>query len=113
MSNRGVEVSIPKQWIDQQDVCFFFAHPDRQAHIRSPFGDEMKGEFWAIGDHDRNRRRVLLWWVPQDNPYYSTDRSFLKIPFLLFSDETVEDRDDVLLPILHAVMSTAKEGLPR
>ena len=113
MPKPGQEVSLPKSWIDKQDVGFFFDHPDRHAHIRAPFGDEMKGEFWSLGEHQRDRRRVLLWRVPQDNPYYRQDRSFLKIPFLLFSDETVEDRDDVLLPILHEMMNNAKEGFAR
>jgi hypothetical protein len=108
MGRPGVEVSLPKAWIDKQDVGFFFDHPDRQAHIRSPFGDEMKGEFWQIGPHDKNRRRVLLWRVPQDNPYYRQDRSFLKVPMLAFSDETIEDRDDILLPILHEIMENAR-----
>jgi hypothetical protein len=43
---------------------------------------------------------------------------FMKIPFLLFADETVEDRDDVLLPILSEIMQTAAQqygmaGTPR
>ena len=113
MSRPGVEVSLPKAWIDKQDVGFFFDHPDRQARIRSPFGDEMKGEFWSLGEHQKDRRRVLLWRVPQDNPYYRNDRSFLKIPFLLFADETVEDNDAILLPILHEMMNNAKEGFAR
>lgn len=108
MSNRGVEVTIPKQWIDHQDVCFFFAHPGRQSHIRSPFGDEMKGEFWSLGDHDRNRRRVLLWRVPPENPYYDPKKpQILKLPMLAFADETIEDTDAVLLPILHGIMESA------
>ncbi len=113
MSRPGQEVSLPKSWIDKQDVGFFFDHPDRHAHIRSPFGDEMRGEFWSLGDHDKDRRRVLLWRVPQDSPYYRRDRSFLKIPFLAFSDEEISDTDEVLLPILYEMMSNAIEGFAR
>jgi hypothetical protein len=105
------DVTLPKLWIDKQDVGFFFDHPDRHARIRKPFGDEMKGEFWSLGEHEKDRRRVLLWRVPEDNPYYSRDRSVLKIPMLLFGDETVEDRDDILLPMIHEIMSAAREKL--
>jgi hypothetical protein len=105
MGRPGVEVSLPKAWIDKQDVGFFFDHPDRQAHIRNPFGDEMKGEFCSLGEHQRDRRRVLIYRVPPDNIYYDPKKpQLLKIPFLLFSDESVEDRDDILLPILHDMM---------
>ena len=37
----------------------------------------------------------------------STQPLSMKIPFLLFGDETVEDRDDILLPILHESMMNA------
>ena len=105
MGRPGVEVSLPKAWIDKQDVGFFFDHPDRQAHIRSPFGDEMRGEFFSLGEHQRDRRRVLIYRVPPDNIYYDPKKpQLLKIPFLLFSDESVEDRDDILLPIIHDMM---------
>jgi hypothetical protein len=36
--------------------------------------------------------------------------AILKIPFLLFGDETVEDRDSILLPILHELMEQARGG---
>ena len=107
------------------DEQFFKDHPDRQAHIRSPkkvpaidgqravrLGDEMEGEFWSLGDHDRKRRRVLLWKVPQDRwpsiPNHDGKTvPIMKIPFLAYSDETIEDQDDILLPILHEVMQGA------
>jgi len=31
----------------------------------------------------------------------------MKIPFLAFSDETIEDRDDILLPIIEEIMLDA------
>lgn len=105
MARPSTEVTLPKAWVDQQDVLFFFAHPDRQAHIRSPFGDEMKGEFWSLGEHERNRRKVIIYRVPADNIYYDPKKpQLLKIPMLAFSDETIEDRDDILLPIIHDMM---------
>lgn len=104
-----------------QDAQFFTDHPDRQARIRLPekafaknrqravgVVDEMELEFRTLGDHNRDRRRVLVWRVPEGNPFYDPERRpLLKVPFLLFSDETVEDRDDVLLPILHQIMLDA------
>lgn len=105
------------------DSQFFIDHPDRKAHIRLPrkelvrtpqramvYADECAGEFFSLGEHNKNRRRILLWVVPGDNPYYKkTKRPILKIPYLLFADETVEDRDDVLLPIIHQIMCEAAQ----
>ena len=109
---------------DDVDAQFFRDHPDRQAHIRLPvktletdrqratrYVDECAGEFWSLGAHNKDRRRILLWRVPPTNPHYDPKkRPLLKVPFLLFSDETVEDRDDILIPILHQIMMDAKNG---
>src|SRR5580700_11002732 len=86
------------------DSQWFHSYPDRQSHIRNPikilmtdkqrgthYVDELAGEFWSLGDHNKDRRRILL----------------LKVPFLLFGDESVEDTDAVLLPILHEIMTDA------
>ena len=101
------------------DGQWFSAHPDRAAHIRKPimqfevdkkthvsrYVDECAFEFTSLGDHNKDRRRILLWKVPKDNVFYDPKKpQILKIPFLLFSDETVEDRDDVLLGIIHEIM---------
>lgn len=104
-----------------EDIQFFAQHPDRYAHIRMPrkvlertlqravrYVDECAGEFWSLGEHDKSRRRIILWRVPKDNVYYDPEKpQILKIPFLAFADETIEDRDDVLLPIVHQVMMDA------
>ena len=93
---------------DNSDRNFFKEHPDRDAHIRLPFTDECAGEFWQLGDHQRTRRRILMWRVPKDSPYYHPERMpFIKIPFLAFADESIEDRDDILLPIIELVMAEA------
>jgi len=90
------------------DEAFFADHPDRNARIRRAYQGECEGEFWSLGEHQRERRRIILWRVPKDNPHYDpAKQQLLKIPFLAFSDETVEDRDDVLLPILHQIMIEA------
>lgn len=108
MARLGSLQELPTAWIDRQDVLFFFEHPLRQSHIRTPFGNEMQGEFWSLGDHDKNRRRVLLWRVPMENPHYDPKKpQILKVPFLAFADETIEDTDEILLPILHNMMESA------
>src|SRR5262245_18265125 len=101
------------------DQQFFASHPDRRARIREPTKEivvdprtrqtrvvgECEGEFWSLGEHRKDRRRIILWRVPADNPFYDpTGPQILKIPFLLFADEMVEDTDAVLLPIIDELM---------
>jgi hypothetical protein len=104
------------------DEQFFATYSDRQARIRLPgkelvkdrqrgvrYEDECRGEFWSLGPHDKDRRRLLIWRVPKDNPHYDPMKpKLLKIPFLAFADETIENRDDILLPILHSIMENAR-----
>lgn len=93
---------------ERADADFFKRYPARQAHIRKSYQDECRGEFWSLGPHEKNRRCVLLWRVPEGNPYYdSAKRPLLKIPFLAFSDETIEDTDSVVLHLIEQVMSMA------
>lgn len=103
------------------DAQFFADHPDRQARIRLPgrgpainaqravrIQDECAGEFFSLGEHDKSRRRIIIWRVPRDNLHFNPQHPpLIKIPFLAFADETIEDRDDVLLPIVHEIMSEA------
>ena len=104
-----------------QDIQFFQQHPTRKAHIRKPrlepmrdtqravrILDECELEFRSLGGHDRDRRRILLCrtdhrgnWLPE--------HKILKIPFLAFSDETIEDTDETLLPIIFTIMAEAAE----
>lgn len=108
------------------DTQFFSAHPDRQSRIRPPshlidmdrrshvtkYVWECEKEFISLGDHSRDRRRILVWRVPPDNPYYKKAKQpLVKIPFLLFSDETVEDNDETLLPILHQIMLEQRDRI--
>lgn len=101
------------------DARFFQQHPDRRARIRlpggpAPYRDQQRAvrylaeselEFRSLGPHDKERRRIIVWRAPADHPTHPNH--LLKIPFLLFADETVEDRDDVLLPIVHEIMKRA------
>ena len=97
----------------REDIQFFSQHRDRKAHIRSPDGKEAIGEFWSLGPHDASRRRFLLWRVPDGHPMKRTF-PFLKIPFLAFTDETMEDDDKVLLPLIDEIMrDAAKQGAGR
>lgn len=106
------------------DEQFFAIFPDRQTRIRKPaltlvsnkqraigYVDECEREFRSLGAHNKDRRRILLYRLPKDNIHYDPDKpQILKIPFLLFGDETVEDRDDILLPIIHEIMENALHG---
>lgn len=91
---------------DNSDKNFFRQHPDRLAHIRLPFRDECAGEFFSLGDHNRTRRRILLCRADAQNRLLP-DGKILKIPFLAFADESIEDRDDILLPIVREIMQGA------
>ena len=106
------------------DEQFFIQHPDRQAHIRlpsfSPARDSQRAvrylheceiEFRSLGPHQVSRRRIVLYRVPKDNPMFDPGKpQILKIPFLCFADETIEDRDDILLPIVHRIMMDAAKA---
>lgn len=94
---------------DSSDKAFFVNYPDRKAHIRLPYRDECKGEFWSLGDHEKTRRRILLCRVDH-NGLPLPDRRIMKIPFLAFADETIEDTDEVLLPIIREVMQDVLEN---
>lgn len=97
----------------RSDEGFFADHPDRHARMRRAYKGECEGEFWALGPHPRERRRIILWRVPELNPAYDELKKrhggtpLLKIPFLVFADETVEDTDAILLPIVHTIMIEA------
>ena len=100
------------------DAQFFAQHPDRMVRIRLPgkaayrdqqravrYLDESEIEFRHLGPHDPRRRRIIAFRTPANHPTHPN--TILKVPFLAFADETVEDRDDVLLPILAEIMVQA------
>lgn len=105
------------------DEEFFTTFPLRQARIRKPdlvqhtdkqrsvrYLDENELEFRSLGGHDRARRRIIVWRVPPSNPHYDPlQQKLLKIPFLAFADETIEDSDHVILPILEQIMQDARQ----
>ena len=56
------------------DKMFFEKNVDRMTHIRLPFKGEADGEFFSLGEHNKTQRRILLWRVPADSPYYDPVR---------------------------------------
>jgi len=104
------------------DEEFFQIYPDRNYHIRKPvmelvktkqramlYVEECEKEFLSFGPHDKDRRRLIIYRIPRDNPFYDPfKRPLLKVPFLAYADETIEDTDAVLALILHGIMEDAR-----
>ena len=116
MSKRPSVKTLARLSQTDQDEAFFAEHMDRLYRIREPvrsdraIGEtEFEFEFRSLGSHDRARRRVLVHHFARVNPILALARGvrLMRIPFLLFADETVEDRDDVLGPIFHEIMRGA------
>lgn len=93
-----------------EDECFFADFPDRKIRIRRAFSDkEFEREFRSLGLHSPARRRIIVARVaPHVAKIYK--RELIAIPFLAGIDETIEDRDDILLPILDEIMRDARNG---
>lgn len=90
------------------DAIWFDLHRDRQARIRSPNPFEFWTAWQQLGGHDASRRRVMVWRVPENNPGRRViPDGLMRLPFLLRSDETIENADSVLLPILDDMMQDA------
>ena len=88
------------------DEAFFSEHPSRRVRIRKPlFTDESEREFRSLGDHDYDRRRIIALRV-MPGPLLP-GFPIIRIPFLLFADETVADDDTTLLPIVDEMMGDA------
>ncbi len=98
-----------------EDEKFFAQHPDRYARIRRPefkahrdsqravrYLDEGELQFRQLGPHQKDRRRIIAYRTPADHPEYPNH--VIQIPFILFADETIEDTDAILLPIVHRLM---------
>lgn len=91
---------------EKSDQQFFLQHAERQAHIRKPYKTEFEQEFQQLGLHEKNRRYILVYKTEHEGK-----NVLLKIPFLAFADETIEDTDAVLLPIVHEIMQSAKQEM--
>jgi hypothetical protein len=88
---------------EEPDARWFARFPKRLTRIRQPDKGEAENEFRALGPHSADRRRMLILRMP-DGP---TKGRLMPIPLLLFADETVENEDSILLPIIHEIMGDA------
>ena|ERR1700722_7874335 len=96
------------------DEQFFAEHRDRHYRIRVPEMLEGETEFLSLGPHRLDRRRMIVMKADNSEARRQGLR-VLAIPFLLYADETVEDRDDILKPIVNEIMVDAaqKYGMAR
>ncbi len=97
--------ALVKLW-ERADGSYFRRYPARFFHIRNAYQGECAGEFWSLGPHEINRRRIILCRADV-NMKPLPDNKVLKIPFLAFADESIEDDDDVLFPIVRDIMVDA------
>lgn len=98
--------ALAKLW-EQTDRTYFRRFPDRRYHIRNAYEGENEGEFQSLGSHEENRRRIILCRVNamQEPLLYNGKEVVQKLLFLAFADESIEDDDDVLFPIVRDIMS--------
>ena len=97
--------ALDKLW-ERADGTYFKRYPARRYHIRNAYKHECRGEFFSLGPHDENRRRIILTRVDAlQEPL--PNNQVMKIPFLAFADETIEDDDGILFPIVRDIMADA------
>lgn len=97
------------------DAQFFTQHPDRRSRIRIPgrepfkdqqravrYLDEQELQFRSLGPHDASRRRIIAYRMSADHPTHPN--AIMKIPFLLFADESIADDDKTLMSLVHQIM---------
>lgn len=101
------------------DVEFFSNNPLRNARLRLPgkapfkdkqravrYLDEFELEYRSLGRHDPKQRRVIVWRLPSDHSAFDPEHpQLLPIPYVLMEGEELTDTDEVLLPVLHQIMS--------
>jgi hypothetical protein len=105
-----IKSALDRLW-DKADSDFFRRYPARLYHIRHVYNGECNSEFLTLGMHEERRRRVILTKVDAFQQSLPDDK-LLKIPFLAFSDETIEDTDEILFPIVRDIMLEALKGQP-
>lgn len=102
--------ALAKLW-QRADETYFKRYPARKYHIRNAYKGECHGEFWTLGPHEENRRRIILTRVDAlQEPL--PDRKVLKIPFLAFADEEIRDEDDTLFPIIRDILTDSLKANP-
>jgi hypothetical protein len=81
------------------DNVWFSNNPSRLTRIRNPFPNEYEREFNSLGAHDKNRRRILTWRMLAMGP-----NVLGRIPMIAYADETIENEDAILVPMLDELM---------
>lgn len=96
--------------LDLQDEQFFHDHRDRECRIRLPAPGENESDFQTLGGHQVSRRRII---AVRAHGAMSARMGIkvMRIPYLLFGDETVEDTDEILAPIVDRLMKEAAQQL--
>ncbi len=93
------------------DVRWFRQRTRRNYRIRQPTEMEFDASFKQLGDHQVDRRRVIVWRVPSGNAgRRMVADGLMRIPFLLRSDESVDDSDEACERIMREIMKAAGEG---
>lgn len=94
-----------RQW-DIIDERWFSQHPDREVRIRVPEAGESESDFRTLGLHSLRRRRIIA--VRAHGALAARMKiKVMRIPYLLFADETVEDTEENLRPIVDRLMREA------
>jgi hypothetical protein len=102
--------ALAQLW-QRADETYFRSYPARKYHIRNAYKNECLFEFRTLGPHAENRRRIILTRVDAlQEPL--PDNKVMKIPFLAFADETIEDDDDILFPIVRDILTDALKQHP-
>ena len=97
-----------RQW-DMLDEKWFKDHRDRECRIRLPEAGEDESKFQTLGPHLVRRRRIIA--VRAHGALAARmGIKVMRIPYLLFADETVEDTEENLRPIVDQLMSQAARG---
>jgi hypothetical protein len=105
-----MKTALDRLW-EKADSDFFRRYPTRMYRIRHIYNGECEQEFTALGMHEARRRRVILTRVDALQQPLSGNK-IMKIPFLAFSDEAIEDNDDVLFPIVRDILTDALKDHP-
>lgn len=93
------------------DAIWFRLRTKRHYRIRLPAAGEFAASYQQLGDHQAERRWVIVWRVPNGNPGRAmVPDGLMRIPFLLRSDESVEDSDATGERIMQEIMKAADGG---
>jgi hypothetical protein len=95
------------------DVVWFRQRARRDYRIRVPAPGEFDAAWQVLGMHNHDRRRVIVWRIPKDNPGRKLiPDGLMRIPFLAEADESIEDDDFVLRRLMARMMRDAERATP-